>query len=125
MPIPEVLAIVSVSTQKHAGRASATHPCIAAGAAPAARAAAGWQYVGELARDPHCRMLECPLLTPLPELPASHVAAAAAARGCDCGRGCGRGCGEAVGAAAAAAGKQRRQHVFCYSADYCANGELG
>ena len=85
---------------------------------------AGWQYVGELCRDPHCRMLECPLLIPIPELLPR---AAAPAGGCGCGRGCGEGgAGGAAGAAGAgASGERGQQHLFCYSADYCANGEPG
>lgn len=65
----------------------------------------GWSYSGELCRDPHSRMLECPLLFPLPPLPGRLAGHAAGANG----------------AAEAAAGGCAEEHLLCYSADYCAN----
>jgi hypothetical protein len=70
------------------------------------RPPAGWEYRGELCRDPACRMLECPLLLPVPLLPGSDAATS--------GLG-GRDGAEADGA----------PHLLCYSADYCANGGRG
>ncbi|KAI8463181.1 MAG: glycosyl hydrolase [Monoraphidium minutum] len=84
----------------------------------------GWQYVGELCRDAHCRMLECPLLFPLPHLPhrlAGTAGAGAATNGAGRCRGGEAAAGGGGESADGVGGEAPRQHVFCYSADYCAN----
>lgn len=59
----------------------------------------GWTFVSELCRDPGCRMLECPLMVPLPSL-SQRIS---------------------VPPAAPAPASDTSSYLFCYSADYCAN----
>ncbi|GBF95699.1 arabinanase levansucrase invertase [Raphidocelis subcapitata] len=67
----------------------------------------GWEYCRELCSDPGCRMFECPLLLPLPPLPPRLGGGAAGAE---------------PGALGPQEGGGAQPHLFCYSADYCANG---